>query len=603
MAKETKNNAYNSSFMKTTKKSGDSTEEGTASNSSILDSVSRMLDDSVLKYLKEIASNLDSLTRDYSEATSSSSKKKENRKGSKGSDSKINIDEDKSKKELKNQKKIAKIQKSLEKSKKRKEKIKSGVKSLGRQISPEISIKELTDSASKILTSNSILVDKNLRAMQVGMGLSNNQAMALSGAMDMLGIQQSDLAYLTSGQREALNTVSSKLENMYNTTDTKAISKLGNSVFMIQTLLGVLKTTLTTKLQEVLTGFQPVLDAIQTLLGEVIDSVVEFFDSDEMGQVINMLTDLSTVFVSSIMPALEELLPIVLSLATSIMSTIVPIITKLVPTLTTVLSTVMQVLPQILTAVLPVIESVFEVINTILPVIMQILTPILNIFTSLLSPLMQMISTSLTALLQMISPILNAVITIVNPILEFIQDNLTTSLAIFDSLKPIFNVIGNVIQSLYNLGLNFSNNMLSGFLNVIKKIGSILSKLFSFIKPMLNFCYSIFANIYNAVIAVYNALNGWGQDKDYISTTLDLDIDSSSETEFIPDSSKTASTYSGSNNTETANSTISQDKNITINATYNQSISGTASEYAVELQKQNYSSNIMLANIVDGGSQ
>ena len=308
-------------------------------------------------------------------------------------------------------------------------KLKKYYKDFIKPIKESLSIKGIVESAGKVISANSIKVDPELRNMQIGMGLNSNQAMALSGAMSTLEISKEDLAYLTQGQRDALGQISDTLENAYATTDMSAISEMGNSLFMIKALITTLQQTIAVKLQELMTSIQPILDAIQVLLTQVIDEVIKLFDSPEFQNIITLLSEVIGGLVNELLPIIQSILPLLSGFIIQILGMFGPLIQALIP-----------VLFAIMTDIVP---AIINLVSNIMPIIIVILDFVVQIILPIITNLMPVIAN----FIQFIGTILQAVMPIITPILEFIGSMLET---ILPPVYKIFAMIYNAVVKVYN---------------------------------------------------------------------------------------------------------------------------------------------------------
>lgn len=425
--------------------------------------------------------------------------------------------------------------------------------------------------ASKSLTSSSIRIDKEFRSMQLGMGLSNQGAMSLKGSMDKLGIEKSDLAYLTQGQRDALNDLNGMFNKLYDRVDMKAISKFGNDIYMMQAKASMVVEAFKTNVTNVLASLDPVINTVSGILENTFDVVNDMFGV------------VQTLFNSPVFQ--------------SLITTISEVINQLFNSLAPLLMSVVSMLQPLLEIVITVITPVLQFLGNIISVISQLLGFIMSLIGSLLQailPIIEFVMTVLGNIFDFIITFLEPILSAVTQILGFI---VSTVVELFTYLQPIFDLIGEVLSIFMNDTLDM---LMSSLKLILSVIGPVLNFLKPFLKPiydMIKVSYWILAMMFNALIAIRNAVVWWDK-KDYLDPTMeDVNVDIETNTSMeISAKSGVAKTYAGSNNI----SSVSNASKITeINATYNQTVNGTASQYAGELARQNYESNQVLASLVE----
>lgn len=519
-----------------------------SSNSSdITAQVRSAIDMSVLSLLNSMAKDLSAIMKKVTGQTSSAKDKEDKIAKEKEDKNKKPVTEDEikqakkvAKQREKSQKKVnqklTKQEKKEKKKEERKEKFGDLFKGIGKALKGSFS-KSFSEAmnlnngtASKILSANSMVVNKSLRDLQVGMGLDSNQAMALSGAMTKMNIDKEDLAYLTEGQRGLLSELTGTMEKAYAGTDMNAISEMGNSLFKIQALFGVFQDILVLKLQEVLTVLQPVLDMVEVLLGQLIDSVLVIFESPTFKNLILMLGAIVGAIVQQLMPILQVALGAILDIIFNLMVMLEPLIVELMPVLMLFVNVIIALLVPLMPIIAMAIDFIMQLLDILVPIIVALL------------PILVVVIQTIGMILEMIMPI----------------------------LIPIIQIIGKVIEA------------------------------------TLPLIYIVIAVIYNIIVAIYNTLNLWGKDKEYMSLTLDVDTKSSfvmpkiENTVSMSDSKDpVANSYSGGNN---VSSVKNDTKNITVDASFNSNISGDASKYSQELQKSNYQSSTLLSSIIEENS-
>lgn len=410
------------------------------SNQDITNQIKSAIDMSVLSLLKDISSDLRSImVKVTGEKPKDKNKKTSNTKAKDNASSKqkkMTAEEIKAEKKIAKEKEKAqsKVNKNLAKQEKKVQRVEDFKKGLGSIFSSmnkaikgsfTEAFKTMTSTSAKILSSNSMVVDKGLRDLQVGMGLDSSQAMSLSGAMSKMGIDKSDLAYLTEGQRGLLSELTGTMEDAYASTDMSAISEMGNSLFKIQALFGTLTDIVNLKIQEVLTKFQPVLDMVTSLLYQLIDSVMYIFDSPEFETIITLIGEVVSSLVSDLMPILQSGLSSVVDIVMNLLIMLLPLITELMPIVTQVLGTMFDLLPVILPIIATAIDFVMQLLEILVPIIVGLL-PIVAIVLQTIGSLFEILMPIIIPAIQMIGKVIESVLPIIYIVLTGVYNAIIT---------------------------------------------------------------------------------------------------------------------------------------------------------------------------------
>lgn len=484
--------------------------------------------------------------------------------------------------------------------------------------------------AEKSITSSSVLIDKNFRSMQLGMGLSNKDAVGLGQSMQMLNIDKGDLAYLTQGQREALSEMTGMFDKLYEILDLTAISELGNDIFMMSNKVQMITSAISTHVQDILTVLDPIIDLFNDSLTMVFDAINNVFNSPEFKEIKETLGEV----------------------AKQVYDFLKPVIEKVIQYIQPVFSIIANTLNKLLNSIMPILNTIMQIINPLIDIILSVLMPVLNIISnflglvvgiigdliSFLKPLLDNLIASLGGLLNALMPALDAIMSVIGLVLDvimnafkplltqiiqsltFASDILTTVLNILQpifniiskvvtELMPVINTIGNIVSEIFSIIMDMfetiGKDLLGMISPILEAIVNIISPILEWMKPILKVIgyvmkgiYALYAMMYNVIMAIRNAVVYWDQ-KEYLDPSMsddkfNLEIENDMSVNAKP---AVASTYAGSNNTS---SISNKNTYAEVNATFNQNISGSASSYAQELQKQNYESNEVLSNLVQG---
>lgn len=137
---------------------------------------------------------------------------------------------------------------------------------------------------------------------------------------------------------------------------------------------------------------------------------------------------------------------------------VMKIVGELMPSLTEIIN----IVNQIYEAMYPIIEDLITSLQPLFDVILVDLFPeLLNIVSVILEPILQVIM----AIMDVVMPIVDAVVKILSPIIKIISEYIN---AMWSSLKPIFELVGNIVSQFIkmNVGLDGSLDKLKGILDI-----------------------------------------------------------------------------------------------------------------------------------------
>jgi phage-related protein len=141
-------------------------------------------------------------------------------------------------------------------------------------------------------------------------------------------------------------------------------------------------------------------------------------------------------------------------------------IMKLVADLMPALTEIINIVNQIFEAINPILESLITTLQPLFDVILVDLLPeLLNIVSVILEPILQVIM----AIMDVVMPIVDAVVKKLSPIIKIISEYIN---AMWSSLKPIFELVGNIVSQFIKMNVGLGNGLssLSGFLDMLDGI-------------------------------------------------------------------------------------------------------------------------------------
>lgn len=141
---------------------------------------------------------------------------------------------------------------------------------------------------------------------------------------------------------------------------------------------------------------------------------------------------------------------------------VMKIVGELMPSLTEIIN----IVNKIDEAINPILEDLITSLQPLFDVILVDLLPeLLNIVSVILEPILQVIM----AIMDVVMPIVDAVVKILSPIIKIISEYIN---AMWSSLKPIFELVGNIVSQFIKMNVGLGNGLssLSGFLDMLDGI-------------------------------------------------------------------------------------------------------------------------------------
>lgn len=233
-------------------------------------------------------------------------------------------------------------------------------------------------------------------------------------------------------------------------------------------------------LMEMLSGIlPPIINLVKTL----IPPLMQFART-----ILPQLSNLITTIIPLLVRIIKAILPVIISLIKNILPLVGKIVEAILPILLTLIETFLSLAGQIIEMVLPIIIQLLE---TIIPIVLQIIEAILpvliELITTLLPPIIQIAESILPVILELITAILPLVTQIVEAILPVVLELIT---AILPVITPIIEMIGQLAQAFLPL--------------IVSLLDAIL--------PILNTALSVLKPIFDVIGGIINALStvvGW----------------------------------------------------------------------------------------------
>lgn len=253
------------------------------------------------------------------------------------------------------------------------------------------------------------------------------------------------------------------------------------------------------------------LEAMRTetdVVGEAFEKVTETTE-ESFNRVLNELKNTAISLFQSMLPIIDQALPLLAQLVESLMPPLMQIVEAIMPSIIGLVETLIPIIMPLIESILPVILEIFEeLLPPLLMLIEEILPPLLEILEVLLEPLLQLVEailpilttliTTLTTVLNLIMPVIvalantlsgilgnafqtvmsyvDAVIQVFSGLIDFIVGVFTGDWekawnGVVDMFKGIFNMIPAAVEWVVNRVIDFINGLISAVNAVAGLIG------------------------------------------------------------------------------------------------------------------------------------
>lgn len=249
--------------------------------------------------------------------------------------------------------------------------------------------------------------------------------------------------------------------------------------------------TISGLIEELLPLISTIATTVLQAFGQIAEAVLPV-----LVQLIQALLPIITQIVEAVLPVLIQLINAVLPILTQIVSSVLPVIVQL-------LNTIIPIVMQIIDAVLPVLIQILNMLTPILTMIISLLQPILNLIVSLVTPILNLIMSAITPLIEIFTTLINAVLQPIMPILSAVAQIFTSVLgAAIQSIQPIVQALTNIFQGLIDFITGvFSGSWSQAWSGVVQVFGGLWDGLVGLVKAPIN-------AVIGLVNGAINALNG-----------------------------------------------------------------------------------------------
>ena len=231
------------------------------------------------------------------------------------------------------------------------------------------------------------------------------------------------------------------------------------------------------------------------------------------------LVPIMSDIIDTIMPVLEENMPMLTDLIGQIAEAIMPIIETVLPIIMDLFSSLMPLFVQLVEDVLPpILDLIMQLLPPIMQLIEELLPPIMEILNALLPPLTSLLTTILTPLIDVLMTLLEPIMELVNALLPPLVDLINTLTPLFEALSPIIKMLGDVLANSIGFALELITPLLQGLMDILGAVIDFITGVFTgnwekawdgivgIFKGIFNIIPTIVESVINGAIGIINGI-------------------------------------------------------------------------------------------------
>lgn len=250
----------------------------------------------------------------------------------------------------------------------------------------------------------------------------------------------------------------------------------------------------------------PLGEQLIPLLSDIIDSVLPAIEEN-----LPILVEMIAGFVEQMMPVIEELLPILMNAMQELLPVFMNIIEAVLPPLLDLISTLTPIISDLIESILPILQELME---KLLPPIMEIIEKALPPLIKLIDALMPILQT----VIDLLMPIIDLFLDLLDPIIDVIDEALVP---LVEAIQPLIDILADtlipIIEGIGGIFKNAFGNALSTVKEVIGNITNIFKGIVDFIKCVFkgdwegawNAIVDIFDNIISGIANIFKIPINW----------------------------------------------------------------------------------------------
>lgn len=321
------------------------------------------------------------------------------------------------------------------------------------------------------LRSQQTVFEETIVALQQMENATERQALATK----LMSTTGEELLPLLNGQVGAVDELKQKAKDLglVIAEDTvKAGVKFGDTIEDIKQSFSVLGTNLGSAVIPVIQQFADIIMQNMPLIQEMI------------GALVPILISLTSTLLPPLTELIQMLLPVLIELFNQLMPPLMQMVEMIMPVITELLSMLIPPLMEIVQALLPPLMQIIEALMPLLNVLMELLMPILQLVLDLIAPLVRLTMAVLTPLIEILAQLLTDALAPLIPLIEVIsqlfEGQLMVTLehvtAMVESVMQVFRGLIDFIvgvftgdwEQAWNGVIDIFSGLFSGLVNIVK---------------------------------------------------------------------------------------------------------------------------------------
>lgn len=239
----------------------------------------------------------------------------------------------------------------------------------------------------------------------------------------------------------------------------------------------------------------PLGEQLIPLLSDIIDSVLPAIEEN-----LPILVEMISGFIEQMMPIIEELLPILMSAMQELLPIFMNIIEAVLPPLLELISTLTPIISSIIESILPILQELME---KLIPPIMEIIEKALPPLIKLIDALMPILQT----VIDLLTPMIDLFLDLRDPIIDVIDDALVP---LVEAIQPLIDILADILIPIIESISGIFKNVFGDVFNTVKEVIGNVTNIF---KGIVDFIKCIFKGdwegAWNAIVDIFdNIISG-----------------------------------------------------------------------------------------------
>lgn len=230
-----------------------------------------------------------------------------------------------------------------------------------------------------------------------------------------------------------------------------------------------------------------------------------------VAEVLTVAVDLLSQLLPIIMQVVTAVLPILVQLIQSLLPVVVQIVQTVLPILLQLVQAILPIIMQVVNAVLPVLVQILNALTPILNLVISLLQPILNLFVAIISPILSLISWAISPLIEILGLLISVALKPAMAQMRIAANVITAVLgSAIEAVKPIVQSLTKVFQGLIDfISGVFSGNWSKAWSGIVKVFGGLWDGLVAIVKAPINGVISLINKAIGALNGISVKIPDW----------------------------------------------------------------------------------------------